>query len=56
MLTHGCAQVFEAAMNAGADDIQRAEGEDRALEGYKARHTSCLTLPCALQLLSRLHP
>ena len=40
MLTHGRVQAFEAAMNAGAEDIQRAEGEDDVLEGYKARRTS----------------
>ncbi len=30
-------QAFEAAMDAGAEDVQRVEGEDDAAEGYKAR-------------------
>ena len=33
------AQVYEAAINAGAEDIQRAEAEDGVLDGYKACHT-----------------
>ena len=29
-------------MNAGAEDMQRAEGEDGVLEGYKACYTLCV--------------
>ena len=36
----GWGQVFEAAMNAGAEDIQRAVDEEGELEGFKARRTS----------------
>ena len=39
MLTCGWVQVFEAAMDAGAEDMHRAEGEDGVLEGFKARRT-----------------
>ena len=36
----GWVQVFEAAMNAGAEDIQRATSEEGVLEGFKARRAS----------------
>jgi hypothetical protein len=35
-------QAFEAAMDAGAEDVQRVEGEDDAVEGYKARSLEAL--------------
>lgn len=34
-------QVIDAAMDAGADDVQPAEGEDAAVEGFKVIGT-CL--------------
>ncbi len=42
-------QAFEAAMDAGAEDVQRVEGEDDATEGYKARSLEAfLRLVCGI--------
>lgn len=39
-----CVQVFEAATDAGADDIVPATNEDDHVEGYKVKPFT--TLPC----------
>ena len=38
-----CMQVMDAAMEAGADDVQPATGENDAVEGFKVQHF--LSLP-----------